>query len=164
MNADTRRDNLNNRISPLGSSLQGWPQPIICLHLSPPSSSTSLTLGNILSINLLSALPPACKFQLQHPSCDTFTVSPLYMSEPPEARPPVSAFTFRTSTVSHTDPLYLCSLCTLTFPLSSLSQGIITTKCLELYVKLQFYSVFERLQALSNMDTLWNSVTYRCAI
>lgn len=164
MNADTRGDNLNNRISPLGSSLQGWPQPIICLHLRPPSSSTSLTLGNILSINLLSALPPACKFQLQHPPCDTFTVSPLYMSEPPE-RPDhqslLSPSEHLTFTVSHTDPLYLCSLCTLTFPLSSLSQGIITTKCLELYVKLQFYSVFERLQALSNMDTLRNSVTNR---
>lgn len=128
-----------------GSSLQGSPQRISCLHPTLPSASIYLTpftfMFSLTSMNLVFGLPPgllpgSLKLRIhhnQHPSTNVFNISPLDQSVPSQSG--LSDFIYKVCSMccpsdilipdpihpdhSHREPqhLYLCylQLCLLSF-------------------------------------------------
>lgn len=83
---------------PLGCCLQGWPQPIICLHLSLSSASFSLTTSNFMfSLTTSIDLPFARAEGLLTASSD-HSILPLTDS-PYKSKPSHSGFTSKTSNI-----------------------------------------------------------------
>lgn len=83
---------------PLGCCLQGWPQPIICLHLSLSSASFSLTPSNFMFSLTTSIDLPFVRAEGLLTASSNHSILPLTDS-PYKSKPSHSGFTSKTSNI-----------------------------------------------------------------